>query len=174
MDIKKLSKASYRAALMQKIDLSLHQLRQKDEGGNVILTGSKADELSEVLSLCALLVSNANLIQAYHALATKDEEARRVYREGYPRAAARIMGWSSGKKESADNFILKLYQYLDLLEQGLSKKEALLLIVEEYQLHSYDAAYKRLKEARKAEVNKLQKAGLSTEHLEGILPPDWP
>jgi hypothetical protein len=126
-----------RAELRKKIDLLLNRLRERIKDKNLTLEETEANEIIEVLELCGPLVSNANLIQDYLELAAKDAEARRVYREEGPRAAARVMGWSTGKRgltnigaDPPEHFdVLLLYEYLEKVQEGEDRTKAIKSLV---------------------------------------------
>jgi len=147
-----------RAELIQELELVLHWVSQRNDTERLVL--SEASRLSRLLEKCLKLAGQAFMIPIALDLLERNAEAKRVAKEtGNPRAGGRVMGWTTGKREHPDDFILNLHQYVDLLEQGKSKADALSFIIEEQGLHSYEAAYKRLKEARKAEIKRLTKAG---------------
>jgi hypothetical protein len=149
-----------RDSLMQKLDHAV-------SGENVLLTGEEALAAQSMIrkyEFCKEALHNAQD-------AWEDTDKRPDQRN---RDAINALGFSKGKaaKEERKDF---LYQYYSLVKvQGFSKKNAMELLVKEYDLPSYGAGVKMLQRGIQEARGWLKEKGYKDSFLNRLEPPNWP
>lgn len=155
-----------------------HRLKEQSNEKGITLTHEQALEIAGLLERIPHLLESEAMAEIGLKQAKRVDRAHSVFRskgnaQGL-RAAARELGWTTGKRQSALSEELLLYEYIRLLEKhGHStegKIKAIDRLREKYNFTSREAVVKRLERARTRLRKKAKDTGQDTSDFDNILP----